>query len=439
VNTNSNSLLQSSSSKAPLGAAYTWLLLFMVIYCARPEDWIPGLAAIPLAKVTAILAFLALLLGIGQVRRKFPRELIYLILLLVQLWLTVPLSPVWKGGAFQGTLDFSKVILVGIVIVLASGTMKRLRYLVLAQSVSVAVIAVLSVVRGRLLGGRLEGVGSGQYSNPNDLALAIVVNLPLCLVFMFRSRTRAQKTLWAIAMLVMVYAVLLTSSRGGLITLVVVIAACLWDFAIKERRPYLLAVTAIAGVVFSVYAANQAINRFNSEDRSATESREERKALLIKSLEVTAQHPLFGIGLGNFEVMSGRWRVAHNSYTQVSSEGGLPALILYLLILGRGFANVKAIKRMVPRGGELGTFASGVRASLLAFVVGSFFASVPYHFFTYFLVFYTTILYQISRRESAAVVRTENARSASLPLESKPAYVLPGQAIETRILTLRNR
>jgi len=36
-------------------ALFFWLSAFYFVYCARPEDWIPGLAYIPLAKFTVCL------------------------------------------------------------------------------------------------------------------------------------------------------------------------------------------------------------------------------------------------------------------------------------------------------------------------------------------------------------------------------------------------
>src|SRR5208282_1118084 len=130
------------------------------------------------------------------------------------------------------------------------------------------------------------------------------------------------------------------------------------------------------------------------ESQSASASQVQRKALLIKSLVVTAQHPLFGVGAGNFQVVSGMWHETHNSYTQMSSEAGLPALILYLMILWRAFANVGEAKQRASAGrDEDGVlWASALRASLLGFVVGSVFDSVAYLLFVYFLVAYTSIL-----------------------------------------------
>jgi O-antigen ligase len=391
---------QGRNSNALLGA-YLWLIAFFVVYSARPEDWIPGLSSIPLAKVTGILAIVALIVAINKARRRFPREIIYLLLLFGQLCLTVPLSRVWRGGAFATVLEFSKVVAIVLVMMLCVITLKRLRLLLFVQAASVAVVAVVSVWKFRSLGGRLEGALGGNYGNSNDLALCIVLSLPLCLVFLFHSPSNLRKVVWATAMMIMTYAVFLTSSRSGLISLIVVTAMSVWEFAIRGRRPYLVGLVAIAGLSFWVYASHGVMSRWNSKDESATESAQERRELLIKSLSVTAEHPLFGVGPGNFSIISGHWLVTHNSYTQMSSEGGIPALLLYLSILWRGFANVLSIKRMNRCRREVRMFAGGLHASLAGFVIGSFFASEAYQYFPYFYICFTSILFQLAKYESA--------------------------------------
>ncbi|HEX5481598.1 MAG TPA: hypothetical protein VFZ08_03110, partial [Terriglobia bacterium] len=61
--------------KEPLAGAYFWLLVFFVVYCARPEDWIPGVAALHPAKIAGLFAFIAFLMSIGQLRRKVMKEI----------------------------------------------------------------------------------------------------------------------------------------------------------------------------------------------------------------------------------------------------------------------------------------------------------------------------------------------------------------------------
>jgi hypothetical protein len=64
---------------------FFWLSAFFFVYCARPEDWFPGLKYIPCAKVTAILAMWGLFTALGKTKRTFkdvPKEGKLLLLLI---------------------------------------------------------------------------------------------------------------------------------------------------------------------------------------------------------------------------------------------------------------------------------------------------------------------------------------------------------------------
>jgi putative inorganic carbon (HCO3(-)) transporter len=398
---------QRSSRRKPLVGAYVSLLLFMVVYCARPEDWIPGLSAMPLAKMAGVLTLLALIFSLRQIRPFLPREVIYLILLVGQLFVAATFSPVWRGGAVQLTLSFAKVLLIVVVMSVALNTAVRLRRLIFIQAASVAVIAAVAVWKGHLLGGRLEGTLGAYYSDPNDLALAIIISLPLCLALLFLSRGGLQKLAWALAMLVMLYAIISTGSRGGFIALIVTAAVFLWEFAIRGRRRYLLGLAMLAGVIFWQSSGGLLVGRlkgtFNQQEDTAAayDSAEAHRQLFWRSVEVTKQHPLFGVGPGNFQEISGLWHETHNAFTQLSSEGGVPAFILYVLILWCAFKNLRATKRLAGGRTEPRLFARALLASLAGYVAGSVFLSVAYAFFPYFLVGYATALF-LSAKESAS-------------------------------------
>jgi len=384
----------------------------MVVYFARPEDWIPGLAVVPLAKIAGILILLALVFSFGDIRWHMPQEVIFLSLLVFQLWLTVPFSPVWKGGAFMVMLDFSKVLPLVIVIYAAVRSMKRLQWILLVQATSVAAITMASIFLAHTTAGRLEGVLSGIYGNPNDLALAIDLNLPICLALALTTRSYGKKLAWAVAILAMIYAVFLTASRAGAISLVVATLVCLWQLGVKSRRFYLLLLVPIAVIVLWLHGGGAMRERFVQEnvnfatDNQFSGSAQQRKQLLLRSLEVTAEHPLFGIGPGNFPVVSGVWHVSHNSYTQMSAEGGIPAFILYVLFLWRAIANLRDIRKYRKMGSKIRLFSMALEASLAAYLVGSFFGSLAYQLFPYCLVAYTSSLRLIVQRDRIESSRT---------------------------------
>jgi putative inorganic carbon (hco3(-)) transporter len=404
------SLQEHTSTKKPLVGAYVSLLLFMVVYCARPEDWIPGLTAVPLAKITAILALIALVFSILHARQRLPREVLYLGLLVVQLFFASEFSPVWRGGAFQATLDFAKILVLVVIMALVVTTGKRLQQLIFIQAASVAAIALVALLKGRLILGRLEGTLGGNYSDPNDLALAIIISLPLCLALLFLSRSRLRKASWALAMLVMLYTVFMTGSRGGFISLIVTAAVLLWEFAIRWRRHYLSVLAVLMGLILWHFSSGTLAERFKGALNGTESSAEARQELFWRSVEITKRHLLFGIGPGNFAELSGSWHVTHNSFTEMSSEGGVPAFALYALILWSGFKNLTASKRVARGRTELRLLARALHASLVGYSVGSLFLSVSYQFFPYFLVAYTAVLFQIAKRSAS---HSKEGRSVS--------------------------
>jgi O-antigen ligase len=379
----------------------------MVIYYARPEDWVPGLSHAPLAKIAGIFAVLGLVLSLRDIRWRLPKEIIFLSLLTGQLFVASFMTPVWRGGALQETLNFAKILIIVFTITAAVTTYQRLRLLILTQAVSVSAIAAVAIWKGHLILGRLLGILGGNYSDPNDLALAIVMSLPLCLALLFLGRNRLPKILWAITMLVMIYAIFLTGSRGGFLSLIVTGAVGLWDFAIRGRRRYLLVIATLLGVIVLLLWGGMLVGRlegtFNAKEDTgaAYASAKIRQEVFWRSVEVTKEHPLFGVGPGNFMQVSNSWHVAHNSFTQISSEGGVPALIFYVLILWSGFVNIRATRRFAQGQRQGILLAKGLHASLAGYVVGSCFLSVPYAFFPYILVAYTTALSLISKKSEA--------------------------------------
>jgi len=404
----------------------------MLVYCLRPEEWTPGLYNLPFAKVTGILAFLSLLLSCPNVWQRFPREVFYLALLIGQLFLAAAFSPIWRGGAIRATLGFAKVLIVVVIMAVTINTLRRLRLLIFTQVGSLAVLVAVILWKGHFAQGRLVGIFHGDYADPNDLALAIVISIPLCVSLLYMTKSQICKIAWTSVIVAMTLAVFMTGSRGGFLSLIISTAVLVWEFAIRGRRIGLLASVALLTVILVHYSSGMVIGRLkdtfnlNGEDSGALGSAQARKFLFLRSIEVTEEHPLFGVGPGNFELVSGDWHVAHNSFTQISSEGGILALILYVLILVSAFRNIRTAKRFAQRQREVLPLARALRASLVGYVVGSCFLSVNYSYFPYFLIGYTTALIVVARRsavqsnQQVSILQVQFEKKAFTPLSEIP-------------------
>jgi O-antigen ligase len=101
------------------------------------------------------------------------------------------------------------------------------------------------------------------------------------------------------------------------------------------------------------------------------------------------------VGMDNYILYSNVNKATHNAYTQVASEMGIAALLFYLGFLITPFNRLRSIaeasttqKRKPP----VYYLAIGLQASLVGYMVVSFFASVAYLWYAYYLVAYAICL-----------------------------------------------
>src|SRR5581483_1609461 len=173
-----------------------------------------------------------------------------------------------------------------------------------------------------------------------------------------------------------------TGSRSGFLG-TVVLAGLLQTGPKQFRLPvrYLAgAGVVVALVVVTIIpqsAFDRMINFTGAENRGATASNKMRADTIYTGLHMVRDHPWLGIGLGNFREVSRQvysdqfFRPPHNSYLWAASEGGLFALLLYILLLWITWRDLQVVTRLAHRDPELGYIAAGIRCVYVLFVVFS--------------------------------------------------------------------
>lgn len=411
----------------PTRMAFFWLAAFFVVYCARPEDWVPGLKYFPLAKITAILAMWGLFNAMGRTKRTLkdlPREARILLIMIGLLFVGAFLSPIWIGGAVNHTIDFSKVFIAWALVFLLITTFDRLRRIIFIQTFSVVVVCAVAIIKGHNLP-RLEGALGGIYSNPNDLAFAIVLTVPFVLAFMVTSRNPVVKVFWLCGMLVLMAAIFMTASRAGFIDLIICGSVTLYFFAIKGKRLYLLVSAILVGVVVMGAFGGRLIDRFeamqggSTDVKSAYGSYEDRKYLMVRALDAIENYPILGVGVHDFPTYSLIWHDVHMTYLQICAEGGIAVLILFLMFFWSGFKNLKILRRTKNLDPDIVLYVWALQSSLVGFVVGACFAPEAYQYFPYFAVAFTATLLRTVQEQQA-----EQTPGTAPPPPKKPRHFL---------------
>lgn len=414
--------------------AYKALVVFSYIYFVRPEDFIPGLAHVPIGKISGGIALLALIFGARpKDRARIPIELKLLALLLLHLLITIFFAS-WRGGAFDFVVNrFSKGVIVAFLIFIVVSKVDEIRKLLLIQSATIALVTIASVLVHRTTEGRLLGIQKGILENPNDLAINVAISFPLCLAFLLGSKAAWSRLFWGVSLIFMIYAVIATYSRSGLIALVITGMICFWEFVVKAKRTHLIVAALAVGMVGtgivlatpSYLIRVESIFRGNIEGSKDKGSLEARKRLLVESLRLTVQHPLFGVGPGSFQAISGTWQPTHNTYTGLSSETGLPGVILFTLVMGLSLHKTKKLQKLPGYIADqnIRLWTSALRAGLAAYMVGAVFATTEYNLFQYFIVGYICVLYKIASAPvdpmngppEAGKLRLREVKNASKP------------------------
>ncbi len=387
--------------------SYSALALFTFLYYWRPEDVIPGLTWVPMAKISGGIALLALIFGARpKDRQKLPLELKVLLLLLIDMIVCIPFA-YWRGGAFDTVVNlFSKGVIVALLIALIVTQIRQMRKLLYIQVTAVAFLTLVSLIVHHTKDGRLYGVQKAFLENPNDLAINIAMNFPLCLAFLLAAKGGLRKLLWGGSLVVLMLAVVATYSRSGMVAMATTWLFCVWGFGIKGKRRSVVTAAVVVGmlsvgiiIVTPHYLVRlESIVRGNIADSGDKGSLEARERLLMKSISTALHHPIFGVGPGNFQVVNGEWRVAHNSYTELAAEAGLPALVLFLLMLILSFRKVNSVRQLpgYQTDENINLWTNALWAGLAAYASGAMFASTEYNLFPYFMVGYISALYQIA-------------------------------------------
>ena len=174
-----------------------------------------------------------------------------------------------------------------------------------------------------------EVAAEGRYSyntDPNYLALALVIGIPMALHRAGTVSARWQKVIALLYVPAAVAAVFLTGSRGALIAVVVVVLV--YALFSGVRAPALLLVGAGLCVLIGALLPAQISERFAGipdELRYGTLS--DRRGLWDRGKAVVAEHPLEGIGVG---ATSGTMDIAaHNTPLELTMEGGVVSLSLF--------------------------------------------------------------------------------------------------------------
>lgn len=347
--------------------------VFMLALYSRFFEWHFAFLHVPF--ITSSLALMGAALE-GRVMAVFGNKIGLCMAVLTVLYaVNIPFSS-WKGGSlgvFTG--EWLKTLTAFAIAGAVISSFRQCRTALHSIGFGSGIAGLLVNTQGSMATGRLA-MSKGTLSNSNEIAFDLLLGLPFLWLVLKDSNGWKLKKLIAAGMIVnSLIAILRTGSRGGLIGFAV-LSFLFFVRASMAGKIFLtfMGIFLVIGGLFFMPAVLR--NRYASTfagadseaalqaalrggDESAVSSAASRRQLLINSLKVSASNPLFGIGIGQFgtymariEMAQGQhtgWQGTHNTYTQISSEAGTPALIAFVCMIVFSIKGVHATSKRAKR------------------------------------------------------------------------------------------
>jgi probable O-glycosylation ligase (exosortase A-associated) len=283
----------------------------------------------------------------------------------------------------------------------------KLYCLVVTIAASIGIVAVKGGLFAILHGfsARVYGPPDTQFAENNAFAVAMLICIPLLLIWQRETRNSLFKRGILLAIPIIYAASLSSWSRGALITMSV-----LTLMLILNSKHKFLAIPLVLVGAFLVkdYLPQEWFGRMHTletyqEDSSAMS----RIEAWIDGWNHTLEHPFVGAGFEGWKFVTQRdW---HSSYVEMFSEHGFIAFGLWLsLIIGTLISMTTLPKKTFQVEGMewVANYCFMLRASLICYMVGTAFLGLSYWDLLYHLIFIAVLVKKIALEE--LVTKQEN-------------------------------
>ena len=378
-------------------------------------------------------------------------------------WGTITVvTGVWRTGSIPAYYQLMQSALIFAIAAGIPMAVKNVRSMMNTLAVSGLVAALMSIPWSSYEFGRLA-LMEGSYKDPNYYAMCLVAVAPFFWAMAKASQSYVVKIFAWSSLVPLFITVARSGSRGAMLGFAAMVALMLVISPGKTK--FLIVMATLAGVILAALvmpsyiraryftffdidsATTQEFEYSRSSSGQLTDldrlqadlgSAEGRKRLLMTSIKLTFEHPIFGVGPGNFPTAAydeskasghvrNEWLVTHNSYTEVSSETGLPGLILFLGIIVSGFKSLTSVLRRSKETGEKPdpiAFATSkyLLLSMTALSVCIFFLAVGYEFGIYLWVGMAISLKRSFDEQPAAQTEEVVAEAQERMIPQKPIF-----------------
>ena len=390
------------------------VVLMLLVFVARIQELFAFLIPLRLGMVSVFLSLLLFLFAakpkVSVALLKISQVKIVLVIFALALF-SIPFS-YWPGHSFERAVEgFSVIIVFFLLVIYAVNNFKDLRKVIwsfVAGVFALAFFTVTSKATGRL---------TATYTyDPNDIAMLFVIALPIIYFFMSSNKGLARLALFG-SLIVVLFAFILTASRGGFVGIVVISLLILIkdNYRSWMARIMLMSILIFSFVLFAPDTYWERIETIGDQADYNVQSDFGRKTLWLRGLGFMMENPLTGVGVGAFTTAIGhtygqgvpgfRWQEAHNAFVQIGAELGVAGFILFILLI---VSSMRLLRRMRAKYAHSQEdfknhlwLTTALEISLWGYVVTAMFLSAAYSPMFYFLIALCCVLAKLELMEES--------------------------------------
>jgi probable O-glycosylation ligase (exosortase A-associated) len=213
----------------------------------------------------------------------------------------------------------------------------------------------------------------------------LAMGVPVCILLWDGIRERWRWFFLALVP-VIVHAVLMTYSRGAMLSLLVVSPLV----AVRSRRRVQMAVfgaVLFLGAIPILAGPEIQARFFTLKDNEVDESANSRRGSWAAAWNMAIDNPIFGVGIRNANLFSYQYgadmegRTIHSQYLQIAADNGFVGMGLYLAMIASVWADTRFCRSAVKGRDDLESrriylVATGVETSMAVFCFGGAFLSL---------------------------------------------------------------
>lgn len=380
----------------------------------------------PVVQIVAITTLIGMLLTKEAKRIIWSREMVVLVIFIVWMGFTT----FFAFYVDRALVQYEKVIKIQILTfmtLLMLTSRERVHLFILAIVVSLGFYGVKGGIFTIIHGGvhRVQGPPGTFIEGNNELALALVMTIPLIRYLQLQETNKLIRLLLAAGMVLNVIAAVGTQSRGALVALLVT-GAIFW---VKSRNKIVtaifiaLAATASANIMPEEWFQRMHTIQTYDEDASArgrinawwTAYHLANDRITGGGFE-TWQRPVFA----RYAPDPTNWRDVHSVYFEVLGEHGYVGLALFLGLMGFTWLKCSSIIRVAKRNPSnvwARDLAAMIQVSMVGYLSAGAFLGLAYFDYIYHLVAVVVVLHHLIRQPqpAAEAVSTRSQLAAETP------------------------